>query len=58
MSERKIAHNQGTAITPQDRLVDVIWQNSQDVWYRLVGSAEIKQTPRKRFYEIIGELYD
>jgi hypothetical protein len=58
MSERVIARNQGMSITPIDRLVDIIWQNDTDIWYRFVGDREVKQTPRKRFFEIVEEVYD
>lgn len=48
------ARNQGTAITPQDVAVTVVWLDGENVHYRKEGEALVRQTPLARFVEIIG----
>lgn len=47
--------NQGRCITPQATRATVVHLNHIDVWYRLAGETEIKQTTIERFREIIGD---
>lgn len=49
------AYNQGNTITPQMKRVTIVHLNDQDVYYRIAGETEVKQTPIERFREIIGD---
>lgn len=48
-----IAKRQGTAITPRDVRVEVVWVDGENVHYRLPGGP-VLQTPVARFEEIIA----
>lgn len=50
-----IARNQGTAITPRDITVIVVWVDGDTVYYCHQGKGLVQQTPLKRFIEIVGE---
>jgi hypothetical protein len=47
------AHNQGRNITPQTIEVRTVTVSDTDVYYRIVGDLEVKQTPIERFKEIV-----
>lgn len=49
-----VARNQGTAITPQDIAVTVVWLDGMNVHYRKEGEALVRQTPVERFSEIVS----
>lgn len=44
---------QGTAITPRDIEVTVVWVDEQCVWYRKEGSSVVHQTSLGRFESIL-----
>lgn len=46
------AKNQGMTITPQSCNVEVVWYDSNDVWYRKENNGTIQSTPIDRFLEI------
>jgi hypothetical protein len=49
-----IAKSQGKMITPITRYVEVIWDDGENIHYRLDGEDLVKQTSKIRFLEILN----
>lgn len=47
------AHNQGMNITPYCVQVTIVWINGDDVYCRLQGNNNIKQTTTERLLSLI-----
>lgn len=48
------ARNQGTAVTPRNVDVTVLWLEEGHVYYLVDGDTVPRQTPTARFLEIVG----
>jgi hypothetical protein len=48
----------GMAITPIKRKGTVIWDDGENIHYRLDGDVKVKQTPSDRFEELAKAIAD
>ena len=53
-----VARNQGTAISPQDISVTVVWVDGENVHYRKECESLVQQTTLARFEKIVGLVED